>query len=163
MPDAQAAHEATLTVMLPALAGANMIYGLGMLDSGLTWDYAQGMMQHEMYRMVRKAVGGIAVTEESIAFDVIKAVGAGGEYITHEHTFENMQQSSQTDLFDRRSREAWTADGSQTIVERAYAKALNILSSHRPEPLIESIRAELNGIFEEAEARAKAEKFKKAG
>ena len=33
----------TLTGVIPALAGANLIYGLGMLDSALTWDYAQKM------------------------------------------------------------------------------------------------------------------------
>ena len=36
-----------------------MIYGIGMLDSSLTWDYAQAVMQNEMVRMVRKTVEGI--------------------------------------------------------------------------------------------------------
>ena len=98
MPDAQAAHEYTLTATLTALAGANLIYGLGMLDSGLTWDYAQAVLHNEMLRMVMKAVEGFPITDEAIAFDVIKEVGHGGEFITHPHTFKNMRKQSQGDL-----------------------------------------------------------------
>ena len=39
MTDAQSGHEKTLTAVLPALAGANVIYGLGMLESGVTLDF----------------------------------------------------------------------------------------------------------------------------
>ena len=41
MVDAQSGHEKTITGILPALAGANVIYGLGMLEMGITFDLAQ--------------------------------------------------------------------------------------------------------------------------
>ena len=152
MPDAQAAHEYTLTALFPALAGANLIYGLGMLDSGLTWDYAQAVMHNEMLRMVLKAAQGFAITDEAIAFDVIKEVGHGGEFITHPHTFKNMRKYSQADLFDRYSRDAWTKAGSRDIVEKAYARAADIIASHKVKPLADDTQARLNSIFEDAEA-----------
>ena len=64
-----------MTAILPALAGANMIYGLGMLDSGMTWDYAQAVMQNEMVRMIVAAIRGIPLTDEDLSLDVIAAVG----------------------------------------------------------------------------------------
>jgi trimethylamine--corrinoid protein Co-methyltransferase len=152
-PDAQAAHEFTLTAVLPALAGANMIYGVGMLDSGMTWDYAQAVMQNEMVRMIVKAVEGLPISDELMALDVIESVGPGGEYITHPHTYENMKQQSQVDLFDRNTREAWETTGSKNIVDASYEKALDILKNHTPEPLVDSHRAALNDIFQEAEER----------
>lgn len=155
MPDAQAAHEYTLTATLTALAGANLIYGLGMLDSGLTWDYAQAVLQNEMLRMVLKATEGFSITDEAIAFDVIKDVGHGGEFITHPHTFKNMRKQSQGDLFDRKSRDGWIADGSKDVVEKAYARAAHIIDNHKVEALPEDIQAQLNTIFEDAEAEAK--------
>ena len=154
-PDAQAAHEFTLTAVLPALAGANMIYGVGMLDSGMTWDYAQAVMQNEMVRMIVKAVEGLPINDDLMALDVIESVGPGGEYITHPHTYENMKQQSRVDLFDRNTREAWEAAGSRNIVDAAYAKALDILKSHVPEPLSDSVKNSLNEIFNEAEERQK--------
>ena len=154
MPDAQAAHEFTLTALLPALAGANMIYGVGMLDSGMTWDYAQAVMQNEMVSMIVKSIQGIPLNDELMALDVIESVGPGGEYITHEHTYNNMKQQSQVDLFDRNTRDVWEERGSKDIVEKSYEKALDILKNHKPEPLPGNVQVSLNEIFKEAEIRA---------
>ena len=130
-----------------------MIYGVGMLDSGMTWDYAQAVMQNEMVRMIVKAVEGIPISDELMALDVIESVGPGGEYITHPHTYDNMQQQSQVELFDRNTREAWEASGSKNIVDESYAKALHILKNHVPDPLSDAVQTSLNEIFAEAEER----------
>ena len=131
-PDAQAAHEFTLTAVLPALAGANMIYGVGMLDSGMTWDYAQAVMQNEMVRMIVKAVEGIPINDDLMALNVIEAVGPGGEYITQPHTYENMKQQSQVNLFDRSTREAWEAAGSGRPACRGPGPAQATATDRRP-------------------------------
>lgn len=146
--------------MLPALAGANLIYGLGMLDSGMTWDYAQAVMHNEMLRMVQRVVKGIEVSDEQFAFDVIQDVGPGGEFITHDHTLAHMRQQSQGELFDRSARDAWVASGSKSIVEEAYDRAAQIVEIHQPAPLPEKIQSELDAIFAEAEAEVKERKAK---
>jgi len=64
--DAQSGHEFTLTAIIPALAGANMIYGVGMLDSALTWDYASALLQNEFIEMVLRVVNGIQVSDETL-------------------------------------------------------------------------------------------------
>ena len=64
-----------MTGLLPALAGANLIYGLGMLESGVTFDFGQLVMDNEFARMIRHAVGGIRVDDESLAVEDIAAVG----------------------------------------------------------------------------------------
>jgi trimethylamine---corrinoid protein Co-methyltransferase len=160
MPDAQAAHEHTLTAMLPALAGANLIYGMGMLDSGMTWDYAQLLMQNETVGMILKSIQGFPVTDEHFALDVVKDVGPGGEFITHDHTLTNMRQQSQPRLFDRRDRDSWEADGSPAIEDKAYARALDIIENHKPEPLPAETAAALNKIYDEAVATEKAKPSK---
>jgi len=131
-----------------------MIYGVGMLDSGMTWDYAQAVMQNEMVSMIVKAIEGIPLSDELMALDVIESVGPGGEYITHEHTYRNMKQQSQVDLFDRNTRDVWEDRGSMDIVEKSYEKAFDILKNHKPEPLSGSVQTSLNEIFIEAEIRA---------
>ena len=128
-----------------------MIYGVGMLDSGMTWDYAQAVMQNEMVRMIVKSIEGIPLSDELMALDVIESVGPGGEYITHEHTYNNMKQQSQVDLFDRNTRDAWEERGSKDIVEKSYEKAFDILKNHHPEPLPENVQTLLNEIYKEAE------------
>ena len=53
MVDAQSGHEKTLTGLLPALAGANLIYGLGMIESGMTFDFGQLVMDDEFAGMIK--------------------------------------------------------------------------------------------------------------
>ncbi len=154
LPDAQSAHEMTLTAVVPALAGANLIYGLGMLDSALTWDYAQMVMHNEFARMIRRLVAGVDVNDEKMEADLLAAVGPGGEFITEEHTFKNMRQLSQTELIDRRSRQAWKDSGGTSIEERAYAKAQNILENYQVDPLSVEQQKALKSILDEADGEA---------
>jgi len=79
--DAQSGHEKTITSLLPALAGANLIYGLGMLESGVTIDYAQLVMDAEFARMVKYCVPGIPVTDATLSVDggeVVALIGRNG-------------------------------------------------------------------------------------
>ena len=66
--------------MLPALAGANLIYGLGMIEMGMTIDYGQLVMDNEFARMIKHVVQGIAVNDETLAADVIHEIGVGKNF-----------------------------------------------------------------------------------
>lgn len=134
------------------MAGANLIYGAGMLELGITFDYAQMVMENEMAAMIKKTIRGIAVSDENLAVDVIKKVGTAGNFITEDHTFENMRSQSQSRLLDRRMRSGWLEAGGRDLTERAYAKAIEILENYRPDPLPAGIAAKLRSIVEEAEA-----------
>ena len=136
MPDGQAAHEKTITAMLPALAGANVIYGLGMLELGITFDFAQFVIDNEIAEMIKQVVRGIDVCDYTMATDVIKDVGIGGEFVTHMHTYENFKKvQSDPKVFDRRMRENWEAMGGKSVLERATEQAKYILENHKPDPL----------------------------
>jgi trimethylamine--corrinoid protein Co-methyltransferase len=149
--DAQSGHEKTITSLLPALAGANLIYGLGMLESGVTIDYAQLVMDAEFARMVKFCVPGIPVTDETLSVDVIAEVGPFSDFLSHEDTYKGMRSQSQSKFIDRRVREDWTAAGSTSLYDRALAEAKRILETHVPEPLPEAAAAELKQIIRGAE------------
>jgi trimethylamine--corrinoid protein Co-methyltransferase len=149
--DAQSGHEKTLTAVLPALAGANLIYGLGMLESGVTFDYGQLVMDNEFARMIKQVVSGIVVDDETLAVEDIARVGSSGDFLSLDATLRHMREQSQPKLIDRRVREEWTDRGATDIHSRARAKALEILESHRPEPLPDEVAAEIRSIVVGAE------------
>jgi trimethylamine--corrinoid protein Co-methyltransferase len=149
--DAQSGHEKTITSLLPALAGANLIYGLGMLESGVTIDYAQLVMDAEFARMVKFCVPGIPVTDETLSVDVIAEIGPFSDFLSHDDTFKGMRGQSRSQFIDRRVREEWTAAGATTLYDRSLAEARRILETHVPEPLPEAVAAELKSIIAEAE------------
>ncbi|UCE51493.1 MAG: trimethylamine methyltransferase family protein [Desulfobacterales bacterium] len=160
--DAQSGHEFTLTAIIPALAGANMIYGVGMLDSALTWDYASAYLQNEFIDMVLKVVNGIQVSEKSLAMDVIRDVGPAGEFITHEHTYQSFKNLSHPELMNRDNRENWEAAGSPDIVDLAYEKSLEVLNTYEPKPRPQNVQKELDSIYAEYEQAIAERKAKKA-
>jgi len=144
-------HEKTLTGLIPALAGANLIYGPGMLESGITFDYAQLVLDSEFIRMIKHVIGGFAVNDESLAVDVIKSVGMSGDFLSQEHTFEHMRVHSQPDFMDRNRMEMWQAAGARDSYRRALEKTRDILKSHRPEPLPDQMLADIRSIITETQ------------
>lgn len=123
-----------------------------MLELGITFDFAQFVMDNEMYKMIRKVLEGISVTDTNMAIDIIKEIGPGGEFITHEHTFENFKkEQSQSKLIDRTMRDTWLLKGERDFTARAYEEANHILNTHKVPPLPPGVEAALRSIVEEAE------------
>jgi trimethylamine---corrinoid protein Co-methyltransferase len=149
--DAQAGHEKTLTGLLPALAGANLIYGLGMIEMGMTIDYGQLVMDNEFARMIKHVVKGIPVNDETLAVDVIHEIGIGKDFLSHETTYNHMRSLSNPKLIDRKTREDWESEGCTDIHQRALEEAKRILETYTPEPLPDSTLTELRAIVEETE------------
>ena len=140
-----------MTALLPALAGANLIYGLGMIESGMTFDFGQLVMDDEFVRMIKFALGGIPVNDETLAVDIIAEVGPFKDFLGHEHTMKHMREQSASALLDRRVREEWEVSGSTSLYDRACEKARHILETHKPEPLPETVVSEMQAIIADAE------------
>jgi trimethylamine--corrinoid protein Co-methyltransferase len=134
------------------LAGANLIYGLGMIEMGMTIDYGQMVMDNEFARMIKYLVQGIPVNDETLAVDVIAEIGVGKDFLSHDSTYKHMRTQSQPALIDRRMREDWQAAGGTDIYQRAMEEARYILENHRPDPLPDKVLGTLRSIVEEAES-----------
>jgi trimethylamine--corrinoid protein Co-methyltransferase len=147
--DPQIGYESAMNALVAALAGANIINGLGTLEFGLTFDYAKFMLDVECARMIQAMVAGIPLTGAQMALDIISEVGPGGEFLSHEHTLQHMRERSQVTLFDRRSREAWSSLRMPDLIDRAYTRAREILATHEPPPVSEETRSEVERIIAE--------------
>ncbi len=128
-----------------------MIYGLGMLESGITFDFGQLVLDCEFARMIKHTVQGFLVTDDTLALDVIKEIGPGGHYLMHEHTLKGMRSQSRPELIDRQTREVWEKAGATNAYERATAKAKWILENHTPDPLPDDILDKIRAIIDETE------------
>jgi trimethylamine---corrinoid protein Co-methyltransferase len=147
----QTGHEKTLTALTAALAGTNLIYGLGMIESGVTFDYAQLVIDNEMARMIKQVVGGVRVDDESLAVDDIAAVGSFGDFLSLDATMRHMHETSQPELIDRRVREDWERRGATDMYQRAMEKAKDLLANHHPEPLPDDVYKQVRSIVDKAD------------
>jgi len=140
-----------MTALLAALAGANLIYGAGMTESGVTFDYAQYVLDNDIAGMVKHAVAGVPVNDETLAVDDIHAVGPFGDFLSLDATMRHMREQSQPKLMDRRVREEWEAMGAQDAYSAAKEEAKRILDEHHPEPLPAEVAQQIEAIVRDAE------------
>ena len=138
---------------MAALAGANLIYGAGMTESGVTFDYAQYVLDNDMARMVKHTVQGIPVSDETLDLDDIHAVGSFGDYMSLDSTLKHMRELSQPRFMDRRVREDWQAMGAKDAYAAAKEAARQILEEHHPQPLSDDVTGQIDAVVHEAEVR----------
>ncbi len=128
-----------------------MIYGLGMLESGITFDFGQLVLDAEIARMIKHSIKGIEVNDETLAVDVIKEIGPSGNFLVHQHTLKHMRDQSQPEFIDRTMRETWEKKGSLNTYDKATEKVRYILENHRPDPLPPEVLEKIRKIVVETE------------
>ena len=136
---------------MAALAGANQIYGAGMIESGVTFDCAQLVVDDEIAAMIKHTVLGMPVDDEQMAVEDIAAVGPFGDFLSLDATLRHMRELSQPRYLDRRVREDWKERGGSDLYERARVAALEMIESHEPEPLDPDAAQQVRAIVEAAD------------
>lgn len=153
LPDIQAGIESALWILWTALSGANLVHDIGYIESGLTCSYEMIVICDEIISFVRRLLGGVNLSQENIALDVIHEVGPGGSYIEALHTLNHFEEVWYPRLFDRRTYDSWVDKGKPTTVKRANEIAREVISNHTPSPLPATILNTLKDIIAEADAQ----------
>jgi len=136
---------------MSALAGANLIYGMGMLELGMTWSHEQLIIDNDIVTMVKRAIQGIDVTDDTMAVDIIKQSHKIKDFLHQRHTIQFMKEQSRPKLIDRTTRATWEAKGGTDLTQRAREEARRIIKTHKPTPLNDDVKKTLREIVEAAE------------
>jgi len=150
--DAQAGAEKASTMMLGALAGADMFGHAGICGTdhaaGLEWLLAD----HELLAYVKRVARGFDVTRETLATDVVRSVGPAGSFLAEEHTVRHFRDELWLPgaAWTRQTWDAWANEGRRTIGDRLRDEAKRILTEHTPDPIDEKLAAEIDRIVEAA-------------
>jgi len=125
-----------------------------MIESGVTFDCSQFVMDNEIAKMIKHVVGGIRVDDESLAVEDIAGVGPFGDFLSLDATMRHMRELSQPTVLDRRVREDWEARGADDLYTRCRATARDIIREHVPEPVPSEVAARVHAIVEETDRAA---------
>ncbi len=151
--DIQNGYERALNAIIPALAGADELSGIGEMEAGVLGSHAQMVCDSEIAASVRRLARGFKVNEDTLAVEVISAVMEGSHnFLTQRHTSRMLKAGEMfvTQLAERRSWETWDREGREGMAERAQAQAERILAEHIVEPLQPEQEKALDEIMEEA-------------
>lgn len=132
VPDAQSMWETMNSLWAAVQSRTNMVYhAAGWLEGGLIASPEKFVMDCEVLQMIQRYFESAvwATTDDDIALDAIREVGAGGHYFGVQHTQDRYQSAFyQPFLADWRNYEAWAADGAVWTSERAHRMYKQILA-----------------------------------
>jgi trimethylamine--corrinoid protein Co-methyltransferase len=81
-------------------------------------------------------MGGIEVSERTLAREAIHRARPGGGFLADDHTLDNWKWAQwRPDLIDRMRYARWLKLGGQDMAQRANARARKLLAKHEPVPL----------------------------
>jgi len=151
--DEQAALEAAMTSLTMALSGAHMIHDCGFLEGAISSSLDMIVMSDEIIGYAKHVAKGMEVNDETLALDLIKKVGPGGEFLTSMHTMKHFREVIwMPEISDRRKYCGWVADKT-TMKQRVHEKVLSILKSQAPETVSPDVIYKMDKILVRAESR----------
>lgn len=139
VPDFQGGFEQGLGAVLAFLAGAERISPRGLVGADQAVSLVQLVIDNEFISYLNRLLKGIKVGEDTIAFEVIKKVGIGGNFLVEDHTLKHMREEIwPSSLFLRKEWTNWSNTHSKTLIDLALEKVKNILSKdYPPKPVVE--------------------------
>jgi trimethylamine--corrinoid protein Co-methyltransferase len=150
--DAQAGLESGLSIFSQALAGLNLIHDVGYLDMAMVCSPAQLVLGNEAIGWTKRFVRGIEVNRETIAREVIEAVGPGGHFLQQQHTLDHFREELwRPDLLTRQHYTKWEKEGAQDVYQRIQDKLKEIVENHRVPALSDKTLATLQDIKQRGE------------
>jgi len=150
--DIQPGLERMLAALVPAMAGADDLSGMGGL-----WDNSSSLemlvIDNEIYADVFRAIKGVSVDSDRLALDIIDKVGPMGNFLAQAHTMKYLKLGDLriSNLFDKRTSEKANKEGIRPLQKVAKEAALKILREHEVKP-VENLK-ELDRVIKEEEKK----------
>jgi len=156
VPGIQAGYERAMSSVIGTLSWPDLLVGPGLLGGSMILSLEQLMIDVEMFRMSRQAHRGIPTHDEAWLDEIIQKVGPGGNFLGEKSTVKNIRSGEwlipRLGVHDTEG--SWIRSGRKDILDEAREKIDQILKTHKPLPLDDDIRDELDKIYKTAQEQA---------
>lgn len=127
-PGPAAGAQRALTSIPTLMAGGVTNVAAGLLSVDEVFSPIQMIIDNEYVGALRRFARGCEITAETLAVDVVKAVGPGNLFTGTEHTARHFRNEFwEPRIWERRMFAAWLADGAKTEVDRARQEYADIM------------------------------------
>lgn len=150
--DFQCAYEKSISALIAALSGIDIVSLHGGIFAELTYHPIQSILDDDIASMIGRFVESVEVSEETMALGLIEKIGpAPGQYLDTEHTFKwwDRERNTPKSTVNEQIGE-WLQNGKKGAIDHAKERLEEILDSHRPIPLTNEQEMEIDKILEEA-------------
>lgn len=139
----QAGAEKLSTGIAGFLAGADLISGLGGLDSDSCMSVEQLVLDSELVAYARRAIAGFRVAPETIHLDTLARLGPAGNYLKERHTLAHFRETLWSPRLFQREGYVEGKPAEQRVRDRARSRAEEILRHHEVLPLDNDVRTKM--------------------
>jgi trimethylamine--corrinoid protein Co-methyltransferase len=151
--DAQAGLEAAISIMSAWLCRCNLVHDVGYIEYGTTSSMEMLVVADEIIRDVRFIMGGVEVSERTLARKAIHRAKPGGGFLADDHTLDNWRWAQwRPDLIDRMRYDRWVQKGQKDMAARANERARQILVEHEVPPLPEAAEEAIADVLKRRQA-----------
>jgi len=152
-PGADAVLEKILSTLPPLLAGADIIIGMGVIESDQLLVLEQILVDNEIAHLCERLFSGVDTKPDRILTDDLLQIGPGGNFLSRKSTL-NFARSKEVyfgNLLDRHTLDQWTQLGKPSMYSNARRKVEEILAAPIQDPLAEDIQQRLDKILAQAD------------
>jgi trimethylamine--corrinoid protein Co-methyltransferase len=149
--DGQAGLETGMGALSAALAGANAISGVGMLNFESCQSLEKLVLDNEICGMALRMVRGIEARGERLAGDLYGDIYDGQHFLASEETLRwfRKEMDQPGPAIDRDTYDVWKSQGKKSAWDRACGEVERITSSHKVDPLSDDSLKALTGIMKD--------------
>lgn len=152
-PGPEAILEKLVTMLPPALAGADVIVGFGEVEGDQALVLEQILVDDELARCCERLVGGIGPAAVADLAAEVLDVGPGGDFLAREATRRASRDGTflAPALLGRHARQAWLDLGSPTMYRTARERVAAILATAPVDALPDAAAAGLADVLAAAD------------
>ena len=131
--DFQAGMESALMLTSVAASGVNLsLHCCGIVGAFIGMSYEKFIADELLCGMVKKLIQPADYTDEEFAFDLIKQVGIGGQYLSQMHTVKRCRSAFfHSDLPNKVGYDKWREQDAKWTHEKAAEEVLKRLEAYR--------------------------------
>ena len=131
--DFQAGYEKLLTLIIPVLAGVDLLFYPGTIEHAETISLESLVLDEGLCEVALRAQRGIRVTDDLIGIDLIAQTGPGGTFLGLPQTAREMfAEHLVHGPWDRQRRSDWETAGKPGPEEKAHGEVIRLLGEHDP-------------------------------
>lgn len=156
MPGFEVGYQKAFSALIPVLAGADQVVGIGGFERSGCESVEQIVMDCELWRNVLRAWRGIKVDKDTLGFEAIARVGPGGYFMKDMHTLKHFKSEVLLPKIAMRDPHPGTTEEPMRTAARDEVR--RILKEHQPLMLDKTVRHDLRDLLKkyDQEVRGKA-------
>lgn len=150
--DVQSMAERVLLAQTVVMSGADILGGIGQLECATVFSPVQAVLDNEVGAMLRQFIEVPDVGDDSLNWDEISSIRAGGHFLDSKHTLAHCREQHFPTAFLRQDRDGYEAAGRRTALDQARDIALESIGKAPPDGILaDDANRELDRIVADAD------------